>query len=422
MKKIYFVLLVLLAAILVACSDNQNKPPLVSLYDLTFMLDEETVYHSFKVKLGAPMTYPANPTKEGYVFDGWFVGETQFTGTTVSPSALTLYARFTQISEGAYLVRFYDDTTLMHSVQIEHGNTLGSNIPSTSKAGFTFNGWYINSSLTISFDTANTITAALDLYGKWTEYNDEFTYTGYYESVSGLMGTSLFNELTSLLTTTSGNSTISYGDAREVLEESDEWPIGSGQLRLIYNGGTTPNIWNAGATWAREHVYSKSLLIPGSDPSNTTFGRSDTDVHNLRAINPSVNSSKSNRPFHERADNTFGIVSGGTYNGYYDPGLDDRGDVARIVFYMMVRWPEHTHFEEIGVLSTFIEWHLADPPDAFELHRNEVIYNEQGNRNPFIDHEELAYKIWAPEKLSLNYSESFAWNYISHLSFNTIFL
>ena len=37
-----------------------------------------------------------------------------------------------------------------------------------------------------------------------------------------------------------------------------------------------------------------------------------------------------------------------------------------------------------------VAWHQADPPDAAELARNEVIYSFQGNRNPFIDHPEWA--------------------------------
>tara|TARA_B110000444_G_C18716096_1_gene536123 strand:+ start:11 stop:760 length:750 start_codon:yes stop_codon:yes gene_type:complete len=44
---------------------------------------------------------------------------------------------------------------------------------------------------------------------------------------------------------------------------------------------------------------------------------------------------------------------------------------------------------EIGILSTLLEWHLMDPPDAFEKNRNNVIYEYQGNRNPLIDYPEL---------------------------------
>jgi endonuclease I len=48
----------------------------------------------------------------------------------------------------------------------------------------------------------------------------------------------------------------------------------------------------------------------------------------------------------------------------------------------------------MGLLSTLLQWHLADPPTARERERNEVVYSFQGNRNPFIDHPE-----WASESL-----------------------
>ena len=42
------------------------------------------------------------------------------------------------------------------------------------------------------------------------------------------------------------------------------------------------------------------------------------------------------------------------------------------------------------VLSTLLAWHQADPPDARERERNEVVYSFQGNRNPFIDQPQWA--------------------------------
>src|SRR3546814_17077055 len=44
----------------------------------------------------------------------------------------------------------------------------------------------------------------------------------------------------------------------------------------------------------------------------------------------------------------------------------------------------------MGLLSTRLAWHQADPPDDAERGRNEVVYSFQGNRNPFIDHPEWA--------------------------------
>jgi len=41
-----------------------------------------------------------------------------------------------------------------------------------------------------------------------------------------------------------------------------------------------------------------------------------------------------------------------------------------------------------------LEWHRADPVSAKEIKRNEAVYQKQGNRNPYVDHPELAEHIW----------------------------
>ena len=90
-----------------------------------------------------------------------------------------------------------------------------------------------------------------------------------------------------------------------------------------------------------------------------------------------------------------------------------RGDMARAILYMAIRYEggRHTGTNQsepdleltndrakivitgtspayMGLLSTLIAWHQADPPNAAERARNEVIYSFQGNRNPFIDRPE----------------------------------
>src|SRR5262249_29529320 len=42
----------------------------------------------------------------------------------------------------------------------------------------------------------------------------------------------------------------------------------------------------------------------------------------------------------------------------------------------------------MGMLSDLVAWNAQDPVDAFERHRNDVVYGYQGNRNPFVDHPE----------------------------------
>ena len=91
-----------------------------------------------------------------------------------------------------------------------------------------------------------------------------------------------------------------------------------------------------------------------------------------------------------------------------------RGDLARAVLYMAIRYeggidrngqsePDLELTDDrtkiritsaspayMGLLSTLLAWHQADPPDALERDRHEVVAQFQGNRNPFVDHPEWA--------------------------------
>ena len=96
----------------------------------------------------------------------------------------------------------------------------------------------------------------------------------------------------------------------------------------------------------------------------------------------------------------------------FEPRDEDKGDVARIIFYMDVRYEgdsgeldlEMTENYQYGnsprhaVRSTLLVWHNQDPVDDFERNRNNVIYDYQGNRNPFIDHPELVNHLWGDKQ------------------------
>src|SRR5690606_33052835 len=80
-----------------------------------------------------------------------------------------------------------------------------------------------------------------------------------------------------------------------------------------------------------------------------------------------------------------------------------KGDVARGVFYLAVRYngleivngyPEGI-VGQFGDLQTLLDWHRNDPPDDFEMNRNNIINNWQFNRNTFIDQPDLIEDIWA---------------------------
>lgn len=225
-------------------------------------------------------------------------------------------------------------------------------------------------------------------------------YLPYYTGIEGLTGEALVLKLRTIIST--GFISVSYGDARYVLEDSDLDPYdNNNSIRGMYNQSKIATYWigqGAGA-WQREHVWPNSKL--GISRVNNSSRNQGSDLHNLRAID-GINQTRSNRYF------VAGIGSAKTVGaeGFY-PSDKDKGDVARILLYMAVRYNflKLTDNETLlgndsstnytvegayaGMLSILLEWHIEDPVDEFERNRNEVIYQEQGNRNPFIDHEDL---------------------------------
>jgi hypothetical protein len=98
----------------------------------------------------------------------------------------------------------------------------------------------------------------------------------------------------------------------------------------------------------------------------------------------------------------------------WEPPWFDRGNIARSLFYMAIRYAGDGAEEPalvltddtalinsasayMGKLSTLLAWHRADPVDAGEELRNDEIYwLYQTNRNPFVDHPEWVDLTFVP--------------------------
>ncbi len=221
-----------------------------------------------------------------------------------------------------------------------------------------------------------------------------FQYSEYYQGIEGLFGEALIDALRLILN--DGVSLQTYNSAREILADADVDPNDNDKVLTIYDRQSVERVWDA-TTWHREHVWPNSRLgIPRVTGSQRNVG---SDLHNLRAIIPSINSSRSNKVF-----------SGETSTDTYYPGDDDKGDVARILFYMVVMWEHLELVDELllndsntnytlegakmAFLSYLLRWHFEDPVDGFEVNRNDVIFSHQNNRNPFIDYPHLVELIW----------------------------
>lgn len=193
-----------------------------------------------------------------------------------------------------------------------------------------------------------------------------------------------FNQLENL--TVSKHTTIlSYGQRHEYLYNADADPGNPDNVILMYSGEsrywkeyTSGNNPYTPQTFNTEHIYPQSLLKTAD---------AVTDLHHLRSCDDAVNSSRSNHPF---ADDSGDYHKVGT--DHWFPGDAWKGDVARMVMYLNIRYGET--FDKVGGIDLFLKWNVEDPVSAFEKQRNDVIYAAQGDRNPFIDNPYLATLVW----------------------------
>jgi endonuclease I len=130
---------------------------------------------------------------------------------------------------------------------------------------------------------------------------DEFSPpTNHYGASLGLTGSSLDTALRAIV---GGHSVRAYDQLRQDLALTDrDWnfppstPSAVTNILLIYSNGwsgaSRSGVWDSGVTWNREHVWPDSRGI-GQPDSGADF----SDMHHLRAANPSANSSRGNSYF-----------------------------------------------------------------------------------------------------------------------------
>lgn len=224
----------------------------------------------------------------------------------------------------------------------------------------------------------------------------------YYAPALGKTGAALKSALHDVI---DDNRRLTYAQVWEALKDTDQDPANPGNVVTLYSGLSLPKSGNGGNAddWNREHVWAKSH---GDFGTATGPG---TDVHHLRPEDVTVNSSRSNKDF-DNGGSAVSQCSGCLGDSdSFEPRDAVKGDVARMIFYMAVRYNGDDGFADLelnnqvnngtnpfhGKISVLLAWNAADPVSDFERRRNDRIHAQwQGNRNPFIDHPEWAAAIW----------------------------
>lgn len=224
----------------------------------------------------------------------------------------------------------------------------------------------------------------------------------YYQDALGKSGPELKDALHTII---SDQQTLSYDQVWDALQVTDEDPADSGSVILLYSGTSREKTRHGGDQddWNREHVWAKSHGDFGTTPGP------GTDVHHLRPTDVTVNGVRGNKDFDLGGSPVDEAPESLTDGDSFEPRDAVKGDVARMIFYMAVRYEGDSGYPDLelndqvgngsqpymGRLSVLRQWHEQDPPDAFEERRNQAIFDQfQQNRNPFIDHPEWVGSIW----------------------------
>ena len=233
----------------------------------------------------------------------------------------------------------------------------------------------------------------------------------YYSGVNfSKTGNALKSDLATLITSTH-TKTISYSELQTLMKTSDVDPQNPANLLLIYgsqSSGTHQRSCPIGGSWNREHVYAKSKGTPNLGTSGP-----GADGHHLRPADNTLNSTRGSLSF----DDGTGATAYTTSRGGWFPGDEWKGDVARILMYMYVRYnsrclPLNITMNPSTYSSDFpdilLKWNIEDPVSDFEKQRNSVVAQTQGNRNPFIDNAYLATVIWGGPAAQNTWPDTFS--------------
>ncbi|MFJ3913956.1 endonuclease I [Streptomyces sp. 2132.2] len=224
----------------------------------------------------------------------------------------------------------------------------------------------------------------------------------YYAPAEGKTGAALKTALHNIIKT---QSKVTYDGVWNALKVTDQDPANPNNVILVYSGRSQSKSSNGGGAndWNREHVWAKSH---GDFGTATGPG---TDLHHLRPEDVTVNSTRGNKDFDMGGSPVAEAPGSFTDANSFEPRDAVKGDVARMLLYMAVRYDGGDGFADlevndkvdngsapaIGRISVLKQWSQQDPPDAFEQRRNQVIFDQfQHNRNPFIDHPEWVNSIW----------------------------
>ncbi len=218
----------------------------------------------------------------------------------------------------------------------------------------------------------------------------------YYAPAQGKQGADLLHALHMIIRT--GHTDSGYNQARDGLFSLMFDDANNNQIVDVYTGRVESNVSD------RKTAFNHGLNTEHTWPqSKGARGIAQSDLHQLLPADIKVNQIRGNMPYGivknvewssesgNGNDSVMGTDASGTE--VFQPRAAVRGDIARGLLYFYTRYNESRPADysldnfrhELPVL---MQWAKEDPVDDAERRHNDMAFQLQHNRNPFVDHPE----------------------------------
>jgi len=250
-KRKFFIIIIILGigVFLFSCKNSDE-------FTIYFDSNGGTEISPIKTNGQTIVSIPNNPTKEGFVFGGWY-NDSSFTGEPISSievgtfSNMSFYAKW-EINQ--YSLTFETNGgSLVNPITANYDAPLSQ--PMVNKEGYVFEGWYSNPELTSTFTWTNMPAENMTLYAKWKV--GQFTID-YYECVFDRIGNIQLSDGETIVSTSLGGG---HSSALTSNGRLFTWGLNNnGQL----GDGTTTNKFTPTEITSHFNLISGEMIVASS--------------------------------------------------------------------------------------------------------------------------------------------------------------
>ena len=217
---------------------------------------------------------------------------------------------------------------------------------------------------------------------------------GYYAATENTSEEALKNQIGNI--TGIGYVSLGYNDARDEMFMSIDNKRVNGQgasqntLECVYTGRLAVGYVDrsdcqTSDNFNTEHTWPQSLFA-SAEPMKS-------DLHHLFPTDDAANSARGDNPFAEVTNPTWSNGGSIGTNTFFEPRDEQKGIVARAMFYFVLRYQNYSNFLDATQESVLRNWYNSFPVTDRDRTRVDDIEALQHNRNPFVDYPQFLERI-----------------------------